>query len=295
MFNFKRSALLVVGLLALAPLSSAQPKKPAPATPPPAAPASGAKDAKAGGIETAVLVLDASGSMNDKVGGASKIAAAKDAVSKLVDSWDKTVPLGLTVYGHRNGTCNDIESVIPVGPIDAGKFKSAITGLAANGSTPLTEAVIQAAEQLDYENNQATVILVSDGEESCGGDPCEMAKKLEEMGVDLTIHVVGFAVTADQAEGGLSCIAKNTGGQYKTVQDAASLSDALKSMVRDAEERKTKWRHRWGDGWGKNGRWLHGFWKVGFKDHHKKHWMEWRKRWHHGAGPHKPAPSHGRP
>ena len=151
--------------------------------------------------------------------------------------------------------------------------------------------MIQAAEQLDYENNQATVILVSDGEESCGGDPCEMAKQLEAMGVDFTVHVVGFGVSAEQAENGLACIAKNTGGQYKTASDAASLKEALTGMVKDVEERKVKWRKRCGTHWGKNGRWKNGKWTIGRGDGRRAFWAKKRSEWrkhkkrHHGKAP----------
>jgi Mg-chelatase subunit ChlD len=271
MLNWKRTALVLgCGLLATT-LAYADDRS-----------AAGDKKAGAkagGGIETAVLVLDASGSMNSKVNDQVKMAAAKDAVIQLVQGWDKSVPLGLTVYGHRKSSCDDIESVIPVGTLDIEKFKSTVNGLKANGATPLTEAVIQAAEQLDYEHNQATIILVSDGEESCGGDPCEMAKKLESMGIDLTVHVVGFGVTQEQADSGLSCIAKNTGGQYKTATDAAQLNEALKGMVQDADDRKVRWRQRWGKQWGTNGRWKSGFWHGGHGDAHRQVWGECRKHW----------------
>ena len=83
---------------------------------------------------------------------------------------------------------------MPVAPVEADVFMTAVDDLQPRGATPLTQAVIAAAEQLDYENNQATVILVSDGEESCGADPCAMAKALEEKGIDLTVHVVGFGI-----------------------------------------------------------------------------------------------------
>lgn len=257
------TALVCAGLMALAfPLGAQQTKKPKPST--------------GGGIETAVLVLDASGSMNSSIDGQSKMTIAKDAVRTLVSSWDKNVPLGLTVYGHRSGGCTDIESLIPVQPVDPTAFMTTVDALSAGGSTPLTEAVIQAAEQLDYEHNQATVILVSDGEESCGGDPCEMATQLEKLGVDLTVHVVGFGVTDDD---GLACIAKNTGGQYKKAADAAELKSALGGMVKDVEVRKKRWRKRWGKRWGKNGRWVRGRWKQGRHDGHKGFWAQYRAKW----------------
>ncbi len=259
MIQFKRIGLALATLLCSAP-AFAQSTQPS-------------------GIETAVLVLDASGSMTGALETSTKMQVAQGAVAQLVDKWDKSVPLGLTVYGGDTGTCSDIRSVIPVGPVDSASFMSAVNALVPRGSTPLTDAVIAAAEQLDYENNQATVILVSDGLETCSADPCEMATALEQKGIDLTVHVVGFGV--DPAEAAtLSCIAQNTGGQYKSADDAASLSEALTGIVKEVEEDKKQWRQKCGNNWGKNGRWQHGRWKMGKGKHpHHAYWEQLRKKW----------------
>src|SRR5690606_3421507 len=230
------------------------------------------------GIETAVLVLDASGSMNEQIDGQTKLKIAQDAVGALVGKWDAKVPLGLTAYGHQGTGCTDIQTLVPVAAPVSSSFMTQVNGLVAKGKTPLTDAVIAAAEQLDYENNQATIILVSDGEETCGGDPCEMARVLEEKGIDLTVHVVGFSVTGDDSR--LSCIATNTGGQYKKVEDAAELNEALGSVVKEVEESKVRWRGKCGKRWGKNGRWVKGRWqgrKPG--DDHASFWQGHRKLW----------------
>src|SRR5687768_12145446 len=237
MIQHKRLGFWLASFLVAVPAlytatGEAQPQQQSGAAPAPsqaAAPANG----KGGGIETAVLVLDASGSMSDKAGSESRMKVAKDAVHKLIEGWDLDIPLGLTAYGHRNNGCQDIETLLPVGPVDRAQFLAAVDELEPKGNTPLTAAVIAAAEQLDYTTNQATVILVSDGAENCNLDPCAVAKDLEAKGIDLTVHVVGFGVSAEVGETKLSCIAKNTGGQYKTASDAASLASALTGMVTD--------------------------------------------------------------
>lgn len=187
------------------------------------------------GAETrakAILVLDASGSMWGQIDGKAKWDIAKVAVDKLVSGWDQTIDLGLTVYSHRSkGSCDDIEDIIPVGPVDPARFKSVIGAISPKGKTPMTAAVKRAAEQLKYTEDAATVILVSDGEETCNLDPCSIASELEQKGVAFTAHVVGFDIRDQATRDQLKCIADNTGGTFVTADDAASLQAALATVA----------------------------------------------------------------
>lgn len=180
----------------------------------------------------AILVLDASGSMWGQIDGKAKWDIARAAVNALVAGWDPAIDLGLTVYGHRTkGACDDIEDVIPVGPVDPAKLKAVIAKLSPKGKTPLTAAVRRAAEALKYTENAATVILVSDGEETCDLDPCAIASELEAQGVNFTAHVIGFDIRDDAAKAQLKCIADNTGGSFVLADDAASLQNALTTVA----------------------------------------------------------------
>lgn len=181
--------------------------------------------------DKAVLVLDASGSMWGQVGGQAKIDLAKEVLNDLVDNWDKEVELGLSVYGHRSkGDCNDIEMVYPISVIDRDRLTGIVDGISPKGKTPLSKAVRHAAEQLKYTEDKATVILISDGKESCKIDPCTMATDLEKLGVDFTAHVIGFDVDK-QTQSELRCIADNTGGNYYDAKGAKELSEALKQVT----------------------------------------------------------------
>ncbi|MDD3444933.1 MAG: VWA domain-containing protein [Zavarzinia sp.] len=182
--------------------------------------------------DKAILVLDASGSMWGQVDGKAKWTIAKDAVDALVAGWDTNIDLGLTLYGHRaKGACDDIEDVIPVGPVDPAKFRAAVDKVSPKGKTPMTAAVKRAAEALKYTEDAATVILVSDGEETCDLDPCAIATELEQKGVAFTAHVIGFDIRDPAAIEQLKCIAENTGGTFVEAHDAASLNDALATVA----------------------------------------------------------------
>ncbi len=179
----------------------------------------------------AILVLDGSGSMWGRIDETPKISIAVDVIRDLLADWDPNVALGVTAYGHREkGNCADIETLIPVGPVDQNAVMAAIEGLNPKGKTPLTDAVRQAAETLRYTEERATVILVSDGEETCNADPCAVAAELEEAGVDFTTHVVGFDLNAEQKEQ-LQCLADTTGGAFLSAGNAEELHEAMAETV----------------------------------------------------------------
>jgi Ca-activated chloride channel family protein len=184
------------------------------------------------GGENMLLVLDASGSMRGKIEGRTKVEIARATVASVVHGWNPDNQLGLVAYGHRRkGDCADIETLIPVGPLDAEAYLSTVDGLGALGMTPLSAAVRQAAQALDWSEQKATVILVSDGEETCGLDPCAIGAELEKSGVDFTAHVIGFDVADAAHQAQLRCLAQATGGRYFNARDGRELSAALQGAV----------------------------------------------------------------
>ena len=88
-----------------------------------------------------------------------------------------------------------------------------------------------AAERLHYREGKATIILVSDGAESCNADPCALGAELEANGVDLTVHVVGFGLPSATEAAGLKCLAEATGGEYFSANSASELAAALRQTA----------------------------------------------------------------
>jgi Ca-activated chloride channel family protein len=180
----------------------------------------------------AILILDSSGSMWGQVDGQTKISAARKAVDSILSKWRPNDRLGLMAYGHRaKGDCKDIELVVPVGTFDAGKIRSAVRGLNPKGKTPMADSLRAAAQALRSTENKATVILVSDGIETCSPDPCVVAAELKKAGVNFTAHVIGFDITDPVAKNQLQCIARATGGVYLDASNAAALEQALGRAV----------------------------------------------------------------
>ncbi|HZJ81608.1 MAG TPA: VWA domain-containing protein [Guyparkeria sp.] len=174
-----------------------------------------------------VVIYDASGSMWGQIDGVSKIEIAREVMADLVNKWDDDTNLGLVAYGHRRqGDCSDIETLVEPGPLDKASFIKAVNAIKPVGKTPIGASLQHAADLLSYRDSQATIILISDGLETCHADPCAVSEQLAKQGVKLTAHVVGFDLEAE-VHANLSCIADNTGGIFVPANNAAELHDAL--------------------------------------------------------------------
>lgn len=183
-----------------------------------------------------MIVLDASGSMWGQIDGEAKISIAKTVVGDILTDWDEDLGLGLMAYGHRReGDCSDIETLVSVADGTATSVSSKVKGLNPKGKTPITESLRQAASALKYKEKGATVILVSDGLETCNADPCALAKNLEADGVDFTAHIIGFGLKEEEFKS-LQCIATETGGEHFTANNAEELTGALRTTVKAVRE-----------------------------------------------------------
>ncbi|WP_420121039.1 vWA domain-containing protein, partial [Nakamurella sp.] len=185
-----------------------------------------------------MIVLDASGSMNQDDAPGPRIDAAKAAVTDLVASLPADAQVGLMVYGTGTGSadtdkaagCQDVRTLVPVGPLDPAALTAQVAGIGASGYTPIGTALNAAADALPNEGPRS-IVLVSDGEDTCAPPaPCDVARDLHGQGVDLTVHTVGFKVDAT-ARNQLSCVAEATGGTYSDAGDGVGLAQALQAKV----------------------------------------------------------------
>jgi Ca-activated chloride channel family protein len=188
-----------------------------------------------------MVVLDASGSMNQADAPGPRIDAAKRAVGELVAALPDDARVGLTAYGTGTGSsaaekargCKDIKQLVPVERVDRAAFGRAVAGLRASGYTPIGESLRVAARGLPAEGPRS-IVLVSDGEDTCAPPPpCDVAKQLKKAGIDLVMHTIGFKVGA-AARAQLACIASATGGSYREAASGAALGAELTSRVQRA-------------------------------------------------------------
>lgn len=178
-----------------------------------------------------ILILDASGSMWAQINGKPKLEIARESLRTVLQSVPADREIGFMAYGHREkGSCEDIELIVPPQAGSAAAVSAAADSLKFLGKTPLTSAVSQAAEALKYTEDKATVILITDGLETCNGDPCALGMELKAAGVDFTVDVVGFDLTAGEGRQ-VACLADNTGGRYIQASDEQALRDALVETI----------------------------------------------------------------
>ncbi|MEK7254446.1 MAG: vWA domain-containing protein [Bacteroidota bacterium] len=178
-----------------------------------------------------LFILDCSGSMWQKLGDEHRIATAKKVMKNLVDKLPATAHAGLIAYGHnRKSDCEDIETLVALSPLDKAAFHAKIDALNPQGKTPIAKSIQHALALLRNETQPVSIILVSDGLETCEGDACGLVKKAREQGVKITLHVVGFGIE-EQDISALECIAQAGGGQYFPANNASELSDALDKTV----------------------------------------------------------------
>lgn len=178
-----------------------------------------------------ILILDASGSMWGQIEGENKISIAKKVLKNLVNELPENSEVGLIAYGHREkGDCKDIETIVPPAPLDKTLVSKKIDELNPKGKTPITDSVLTAFDLVRANENATTVILVSDGIETCGGDPCKAVKEAKDAGINFVMHVVGFDV-GDVDVSQLECAAQAGGGLYMSAQNASELSEALETAV----------------------------------------------------------------
>ncbi len=179
-----------------------------------------------------LFVLDASGSMWAKVENRIKMDVAKSVLSDLINELPTTSAVGLQIYGHRRkGDCNDIEMLLPA-PSNRPLLLQAISRVSPRGKTPIAGAMTQAADQVLSIEDSTSIVLISDGAESCGGDPCQQVERLRAGGIAVRVHVVGFDV-AGKERAQLQCIAKAGGGKYYTASNAQELKTALTSVKKE--------------------------------------------------------------
>lgn len=184
-----------------------------------------------------LLILDCSGSMWGRVEGKAKITIAKQVTQELIKEVPGNVQMGLMTYGHRKkGDCKDIQMI---GQLGASKddLAAAVKRLSAKGKTPIADSLLKAGELLASREGATTLVLVSDGLETCGGDPCKVAGDLKSKGLKLVIHVVGFDVSQKEAAQ-LKCIAAAGGGQYFQADNLADLKAALGKIKASVVEQK---------------------------------------------------------
>ena len=191
-----------------------------------------------------IIAVDASGSMAGAVGSVTKMDAAISAVQNFIATLPETLDVGLVGFGHQGNnqdsgktlSCDGVEVLAPAGT-DHATIKSELEGLSATGWTPLASAIDAAGSQFEPSDTpgEQLVYVVSDGEETCGGDPIAAARRLHESNVRAVVNIIGLDLPqADR--NALQAVASAGGGIFSSAANGNELLAALQVRARNIGE-----------------------------------------------------------
>ncbi len=208
-----RLALLPAALLGAGAAALAKDAPPTPAHPP------------------AVIVLDASISMNEKIGGASKIAIVRAELGKAVGTYGGKLSFGLVAFGHRKASnCADSEVLAKPGELTPETQGKMLAAIKPKGASPVAAALSDAAKGVQGTDAGLDVVLIADGGDSCDADICATASALKEKAHGLRIHVLGFDGKKDGVKP-LACVAAVTGGTFVAATTPDEFKQGLAAIL----------------------------------------------------------------
>lgn len=174
--------------------------------------------------------------MNAKWDGESRIQTAKTLLAKTVDGLNgiPNLEVGLRVYGHQSAItqtfqdCNDTKLEVPIGKGNSEAIKNRIQTIQAKGTTPIARSLEAAAGDFPDNTGRNVIILITDGIEACDNDPCVIAKKLKDKGVNVTPFVIGLGLDLSYLEK-FNCI-----GNFTEAETKAAFEKVLEAVVQKA-------------------------------------------------------------
>ena len=203
------------------------------------------------------LVLDASGSMAELAGGEEKLTIAKESLTDFVAGLPERANVALRVYGHVGSnsdqdmekSCAGTELVYGFQPLEQDEFSAVISSFEPTGWTAIADSLEQAGKDFDAydaQTNENVVYLISDGIETCGGDPVAAAQSLNQSEVKTIVNVIGFDVDSDAAQQ-LRAVAQAGGGEYLEADTREQLYRVFNEKYRSAWDKyNCTYDEQWG-------------------------------------------------
>ena len=193
------------------------------------------------------LIVDSSGSMGEEIEpGETRVQAAKGALNDVIDilPTNPGINVGLRIYGHEGNntqagrpvSCQSSELVVPMAGVDKDALRAEVDGIEPVGWTPIALSLNRAAADFPAASDTVknAVILVTDGLETCGGNPCTASRNLITGDGQVVTHVIGFALREDE-RANLQCIVDESGGLLLGADNADQLRDAIFTVLEEAE------------------------------------------------------------
>lgn len=187
-------------------------------------------------LSDAMVVLDGSGSMaaaDFPEGAPNRMDRVRLALSRVVPDAAQVRRLGLVIYGPGKSerSCRHVDLKFPPRPQAARDILQFADQMRPAGRTPLTRSVAVAVDALKDSPRPAEVVVLTDGEDTCGSDPCDLARRLKVEAPGIRVHVVGFRLPSYNATAGAQCLATETGGMFVTAETTSQLTDSLRQTL----------------------------------------------------------------
>lgn len=187
----------------------------------------------AGNTRPILFIMDASGSMAENFQGVPRIVAARVMLQEQLSRLDPSVPVGLVAYGNRIPGCTSSRLYNPISIGNRTGVMRNVNNMFPAGNTPLAATLNLVGKSIIQRHPETTVIVISDGAESCGGNPATEASILRSRGIDVQVHVIGMNVDRDTARQ-LADVAKSGKGDYFDVRNHTDFENAIKLSIEKA-------------------------------------------------------------
>ena len=181
-----------------------------------------------------LIVFDCSYSMTAKWDKDTRMTAAKSILTRIVDSLKNhpEIILALRCYGHQytvaDKNCTDTKLEVPFKKNNSDEIIDFVKKVQPSGWTPIAYSLTQAAADFPDNKGKNVVILVTDGIEECGGDPCVVSQQLQARNVLLKPYIIGIGLD-DQKMTFFDCV-----GKYYNPKNEKELGTIFTSVISQA-------------------------------------------------------------
>jgi hypothetical protein len=182
-------------------------------------------------LPTTIVVLDASKSMNAKIGSASKFTSVRSELGNAIGTYGDRLSFGLVTFGHRKASnCADSEILAKPGELTGATQGKLLGGIKPKGQAPIAAALSDAAKAAPPQSTRLDIVLIADSADSCNADICATAATLKQKSQALRIHVIGFSDKKDDVKA-LTCVANATGGTFVAATNVDELKQGLAAVL----------------------------------------------------------------
>jgi len=199
------------------------------ATPPAPTPGNCRPAAQPGDEPEVMLLFDGSGSMRENFGGSSRLQAAKTSAGAVIDGLPTDVDVGLVEFS----SCTAVRRERFYSASERGQLKGAVNALQALQGTPLARGIERAGNAISGQAD-AVIVVISDGDDSCGGDPCAAARALKARKPNVTINAIDLSGENNRT---LQCVVNATGGKLLVPNSQLDLQRKLQQASGQPDQR----------------------------------------------------------